>query len=233
MSAGAGTDDERMIVKEIAEGDIVCCHFPQLFNFIIGTEENLKVKATVQAQVKGRLGMDLRDQTPVKAAFEITKRLLDTISIVAQRRGYTGDNLLWSMLAVVNAISYNATKHELNFHFFARDVARRYHDVWPIPFIRKEHPVRNVHAATVAETEGDIRLLQQAKAEVGGSPASEYAGTLVDITRSMDLGKLHAFLKAKLPVPFAFEDLDSGGPQSTTSTAWELRFALEGCPRVL
>lgn len=34
-------------------------------------------------------------------------------------------------------------------------------------------------------------------------------------------------------IPFGLEDPDEGGPTSSTSTTWELRFTLDGCPRAL
>lgn len=46
----------------------------------------------------------------------------------------------------------------------------------------------------------------------------------------MDLRRFHAFQKHVIVDQLDLEDLDQGGPHSRTSTAWELSFALEGCP---
>ncbi|KAG6957133.1 hypothetical protein JG688_00011097 [Phytophthora aleatoria] len=194
----------------------------------MSTDDKRWILETVGAQVEGCLIMDLEGEVPVKAVLQSTKSLRETVATTVQRMG--GNNpRVWQMLAVVKAISYDAARHELNFHFFTRDVARRYESL-NIPFLSKSHQLRNAH---LENPNGTVWGRQK---EVDGevvNSATAYIVTVHNVARTMDLRMLYKFLKQWLRVPFDLEDLDSGGPHSTTSTVWEACFSHEGCPSEL
>ncbi|KAI9914513.1 hypothetical protein PsorP6_007621 [Peronosclerospora sorghi] len=45
----------------------------------------------------------------------------------------------------------------------------------------------------------------------------EYTMIIKNVTRNIDIMRLHAFLQSKLVVGFQLEELDQGGPMSHTS----------------
>ncbi|OWY98735.1 hypothetical protein PHMEG_00030429 [Phytophthora megakarya] len=252
-----GTDDEWQIVQGIVEGNIVCRSLPQFFNRIMAPDDKLRVIETIRAQVEGRLVMDMEGEFPVKEvrvietiraqvqgrlvmdmegefpvkeAFQSTKSLRETIATTVHRME-GNDRVIWEMLSVVKAISYDASRHVLNFHFFTRDVAKRY-EAMEIPFLSRKHTLINAHSTPTLREDGIWGRQKDQDGEIM-SQATSYVVILQNVARTTDMGKLYVFLKQWLGVDFTMDDLDTGGPNSTTSTAWELSFALEGCPSEL
>ncbi|EGZ30443.1 hypothetical protein PHYSODRAFT_386952, partial [Phytophthora sojae] len=226
-----GTEDEWRIVQGLVEGTVICRRLPQFFNRLMRTEDKLRIMGTVRAQVEGLLIMDLDGELPVKEAFQSTKSLQESISIAAMNHS-TNNQQLWGLLAAVKTISYNAAKHEIHFYFFTREAACRF-DGLEVPFPRTKHKLVNAHPVGRRTPGANVWDLQYEEDGALISTASEYVVILRNVTRNMDLGRLHAFLKHVLRAPFVFEDLDRSGPQSSTSTAWEMSFAMDGCPREL
>ncbi|KAF1772065.1 hypothetical protein GQ600_10713 [Phytophthora cactorum] len=197
------------------------------------TKERLRSLCELQAQVEGRLVMDHRDETRVHVGFHSTKRLLETFLIGAQRRGYTGDNLLWSMLAVVKAISYDATKHELNFHFFSPGTSP--------DAIKTLVPFRLFGRSILWKTstprsqkwKGMFGSSSKRKAKADGVQYRSMRTFLLITRAQWTWGSCMHFAKQNYQYPLRLRTSTVEPPHSTTSTAWELLFALEGCSRVL
>ena len=61
----------------------------------------------------------------------------------------------------------------------------------------------------------------------------EYAVHLHSLSRSSDVGRISAYFKAKIPIGFEMEDLDTHVPESCTSTIWRVTFKLPGCTTFL
>ncbi|KAL3663659.1 hypothetical protein V7S43_011074 [Phytophthora oleae] len=227
-----GSDEEWRIVQGIVEGTIVCRSLPQFLNRIMGSEENLRLLQTVRAQVEGKLVLDLLREQPVKAAYDNAKSLLETISAGATARGIGKGSPLWEMFAVVKAISYDATRHELNLHFFTREMASKFNNL-EIPFHNRLHTVRNAYLVPTTRPISSIWRRQQGADGEAAHSAANYSVVLRNVSRTMDMSRLSAFLKKTLSVPFELYDMDIGGPHSSLSTSWELSCDLDGCPSAL
>lgn len=119
-----GTEDEWRKIQGIVEGTILCRQFPQFINRIMSTDDKLRLLGTVRAQVQEYLGMDLEGEYPIKEAFLSTKSLQESISLAVTARGPAAQRV-WEMLTAVKTISYNPARHEIHFHFFTRDTARK------------------------------------------------------------------------------------------------------------
>ncbi|KAE9065520.1 hypothetical protein PF005_g28586 [Phytophthora fragariae] len=200
-----GTEDGWRIVQGIVEGMIICRRLPQFFNRIMLTEDKLMIIGIVRAQVERLLIMDLDGELPVKEEFQSTKSLQESISIATMNRN-TDHQQLWGLLAAVKTISYNAAKHEIHFYFFTREAASRF-DGLEAPFHRATHRLVNAQPAGRRAPGANVWELQYEEDGALISTASEYVVILRNVTRILDLGRLHAFLKHVLRVPFVFEDL--------------------------
>ncbi|KAE9279470.1 hypothetical protein PR003_g28226 [Phytophthora rubi] len=184
---------------------IICRRLPQFFNRIMLTEDKLMIIGIVRAQVERLLIMDLDGELPVKEAFQSTKSLQESISIATMNRN-TDHQQLWGLLAAVKTISYNAAKHEIHFYFFTREAASRF-DGLEAPFHRATHRLVNAQHAGRRAPGANVWELQYEEDGALISTASEYVVILRNVTHILDLGRLHAFLKHVLRVPFVFEDL--------------------------
>eukprot|EP00644_Phytophthora_capsici_P019372 jgi/Phyca11/132496/e_gw1.173.3.1 len=231
------TDEEWTIVQGIVEGTILCRQLPQFFNRIMTPESKVKIVNTIRAQVEGCLVMDMEGGLPIRDAFWNTRSLQESISTAVSARGLgvhgsQQTKAIWQMLAAVKAISYAPMTHELRFHFFTRAEAKRFENL-EIPFHKATHVARNAHATS---GEGERTSAWERQYDEDGtvvSQAMEYRVILRNVTRSLDITRFYTFLQQALEVPFEFDDLDEGGPNSSTSTAWALRFTMDGCPRAL
>ncbi|EGZ29030.1 hypothetical protein PHYSODRAFT_471456, partial [Phytophthora sojae] len=210
------------IVQGLVEGTILCRRLPQFINRIMATEFKLRIIGATRAQVEGKLIMDLEGELPIPEAFQSTNNLQESNSTAVTNRGIAYP-AIWSMLAAAKTISYNAARHVIHLHLFTRAEAQRFEGL-AIPFHRHVHALNNAHAPLLSATW--IRssdLVQEAA----------YVVILRNVARSMDLSHFHSFLQYALSVPFDLNDLDLGGPNSWTSTAWELSFSQDGCPDAL
>ncbi|GMF35644.1 unnamed protein product [Phytophthora fragariaefolia] len=90
------------------------------------------------------------------------------------------------------------------------------------------HTLHNVHGTN--NTRRTVWEHQASELAELMSAARTYTIRLINVSRFMDISRLHAFLKAIVAVPFEMEELDVCGPRSHTSNEWEVKFKLDGCP---
>ncbi|GMF48218.1 unnamed protein product [Phytophthora fragariaefolia] len=220
-----GTEDEWVIIKGLVEGTIVCRKFPPFTAQLMRTEERLRFLGTIQAQVEGHLRFSLGNENPVPIVYQTTNGILDTIIAAAETRKIHSPHHS-AMLQAVKTASYDSVTNSVHLFFFTRTAAK--YARLSVPFRRYMHTLHNVHGDS--NIRQNIWERQDTELTELMSAARKYTIRLVNVSRFMDISRLHAFLKSNLAVPFEMEELDECGPRSHTSNEWEVRFKLDGCP---
>ena len=214
-------------MQGLLEGNIIARRIPQFVKRIMSPEHHVRLIQTIRAQVEGCLIMDMKGESPIKAAFLSTKCIQESIATAAATRS-KGSKELWAMIAQVKTISYNANNHSIYFHFYTRDMAEQFVGV-KVPFHRYDHTVYNIHKR---KEDGNGSIWNN-QADCNGekyNQAANYACVLRNMSRNTDLTQLYAMLKKVLDVPFQLEDMDNGGPMSENSTSMGLTVSTTNCP---
>uniref|UniRef100_M4BCN5 Uncharacterized protein n=1 Tax=Hyaloperonospora arabidopsidis (strain Emoy2) TaxID=559515 RepID=M4BCN5_HYAAE len=140
----AGTDDERKILRGLAEGDIVCRGMPPFLIKIFSAKDCLRFQATIQVQVEGELSFSLVGAATIHASRQHTQSLQEDMLLAAEGLKVNLKDL-HCMLSQVKTISYNHAKRSIHLFFFTPTAARKF-QCTVVPFRRRLYRLHNPHA---------------------------------------------------------------------------------------
>lgn len=221
------TEDEWSIITGMVEGSIVCRRMLPFMRQVFDGKERLRVYSTIQAQVEGELVLHLNRHRGVRISRQSTKALTETI-LESAELARVNLQALHAMLGQTKTISYDQVTKTIHFFFFTRDTAVLHRDVL-VPYMGGIYRLQNAHQ----QARGTVWQRQQGPDDTVTQRRAEYTILLYNLTRFNEIGRIAAFLQAKIPTEFEMEDLDTYNPNSRTSTLWRVTFKLAGCPTFL
>uniref|UniRef100_A0AAV1TKM3 Uncharacterized protein n=1 Tax=Peronospora matthiolae TaxID=2874970 RepID=A0AAV1TKM3_9STRA len=132
----------RTMSGRLVEGIVACRRLPNFVKQVLRSEERLRLYSTVQAQVEGKLILQLDRDRRVKVCRRTSKDLSATILESAElARAYL--TALSLMLSQTKKISYDFNK-TIHFYFFTRTTANS-HKAVRVPFFEGMYRLQKAH----------------------------------------------------------------------------------------
>ena len=216
-----GTADEWLIIRGLAEGNIVSRRLPIFLQDIFSSTELLRLHSTIQAQVEGELRFRLSKGNSVSASRRHTQALKEDILLAAESTK-VNRQVLYDLLRTMKTISYNPADKSIHLFFFDRATARQFQHT-SVPFRRAVYRLENRHGPSLRSPWDR----QQGASSIGSHRTVEYEIHLYKISRFVEIS---AFISKHSPVTHDLEDMHTCTPESRTSNVWRLTFWLAGCP---
>ena len=138
-----GTADEWLIIRGLAEGNIVGRRLPIFLQDIFSSTELLRLHSTIQDQVKGDLRFCLSGENSVPASRRHTQTLKED-NLLAAESTKVNRQVFYDLLRTLKTISYNPADKSIHLFFFDRATARKFQHT-SVPFRRAVYKLENWH----------------------------------------------------------------------------------------
>ncbi|KAE9010242.1 hypothetical protein PF011_g9908 [Phytophthora fragariae] len=187
-----GTDAEWKIIGGMTDGSIACRKLPVFIKQVLDAQERLRLHSTIQAQVEGELVLHLIRNRGVRVSQQTTKAITDAILESAELARVNLTDV-HRMLSQTKTISNDRVTKSIHFYFFTRETAVKHKNV-RVPFKGTVYTLQNAHRPVA----GTVWQRQQGPDGVYAPPRAEYVIHLYNITRFNKIGRIAAYLKAKI-----------------------------------